>query len=135
MQPRGDGSGIWFDRDVDHYRNDGFSRERCKRNTGCFGCIFECVECVPTFYWSPFDPWLRASGKSHTRVNKCLQHDETMEKNPTTLFVALPPGNSHRPPIEAWSGRFCSRIAPLSLVNAAATTNNVVGFFSIISSC
>ena len=46
----------------------------------------------------------------------------------------LPPGNSHNPPIEAWSGRFCSRIAPLPFANAAATTNNVVGFFSIISS-
>jgi 8-oxo-dGTP diphosphatase len=32
-------------------------------------------------------PWLRAVGKSHTSVNKTLQGDEKLEKNPTTLFV------------------------------------------------
>jgi 8-oxo-dGTP diphosphatase len=32
-------------------------------------------------------PWLRAIGKSHTSVNKTLQGDEKLEKNPTTLFV------------------------------------------------
>jgi 8-oxo-dGTP diphosphatase len=32
-------------------------------------------------------PWLRAVGKSHTSVNKTLQGDEKLEKNPTALFV------------------------------------------------